>query len=144
MTDHPTPWRQGRKVPRNIYDANNEPIVMMPTDELAARVVEAVNHAWETTPEAIPGMREHDRLLQLTPRRSEDYTPWGQTERWADPAKAYPDCSGGCRFARWLESSLGADWCVCTNPASHRCGLLTFEHQGCEAFEPEERDDADE
>jgi hypothetical protein len=23
------------------------------------------------------------------------------------------------------------------NPASHRAGLLTFEHQGCAEFEPE-------
>src|ERR1700677_2840088 len=26
---------------------------------------------------------------------------------------------------------------LCGNPRSHRAGLLTFEHQGCPAFEPE-------
>ena len=83
-------------------------------------------------------MGEHERLYQLVPKRAEDYTPHGDLERWADPKQQYPDCSCGCRFARWLEGDLGADWCACTNPESHRCGLLTFEHQGCQAFEPEE------
>lgn len=27
---------------------------------------------------------------------------------------------------------------VCVNGASHRCGLPTFEHQGCEQFEPDD------
>jgi len=27
------------------------------------------------------------------------------------------------------------DWGVCSNPRSPRCGLLTFEHQGCWEFE---------
>jgi hypothetical protein len=81
---------------------------------------------------------EHDRLLQIVPRLPEDYAPFGAVERWADPARPYPDCSCGCAFARWLEGALGTDWCVCTNPASHRAGLLTFEHQACEAFVPED------
>ncbi|HEX5053010.1 MAG TPA: hypothetical protein VFZ65_14645 [Planctomycetota bacterium] len=83
-------------------------------------------------------MTEHERLLALVPRRREDYQPWGDDDR-DEPYG--PDCSCGCRFARWLadtaNAKLGLDWCVCTNPASHRCGLLTFEHQGCRAFEPE-------
>lgn len=77
---------------------------------------------------------EHRRLLELVPRRAEDYAPFGEVERWADPNRAYPDCSSGCVFARPLEDKLGADWVVCTNPTSHRVGLLTFEHQGCERF----------
>ena len=48
------------------------------------------------------------------------------------------DCSGGCmkfyalqhRDGEWL----GYDWGVCANPKSHRCGLLTNEHQGCAHF----------
>lgn len=86
---------------------------------------------------------EHQRLLTILPTRPEDYDPWGQNIRWSDPQKPYPDCSGGCRFARWLEDIKGTDaylsmdWCVCTNPASHRVGLLTFEHQGCEKYERE-------
>lgn len=34
---------------------------------------------------------------------------------------------------------LGYDW-VCIQPCSPRSGLLTFEHQGCEFFEPEEEE----
>lgn len=85
--------------------------------------------------------------MALAPRLPQDYDPWGGNVRWADPKQAYPDCSCGCKWARWLEdlpeASLGADWCVCTNPRSHRCGLLTFEHQGCQAWEcdPEEADE---
>ncbi len=30
------------------------------------------------------------------------------------------------------------DWGVCGNPASHRAGLLTSEHQGCPQFEREQ------
>lgn len=80
---------------------------------------------------------EHKRLLEIVPKRPEDYQPWGTVERWADPKHGYPDCSCGCLWARWLEGELALDWCVCTNPASHRCGLLTFEHQGCQHGEPE-------
>ena len=68
-----------------------------------------------------------------------DYQPWGTVERWADPEQAYPDCSGDCKHALWLGGDLAGDWCVCANPKSHRVGLLTFEHQGCQAFEPRGR-----
>ena len=79
----------------------------------------------------------HDDLCKIVPRLPGDYDVWpeGKCIRWADKSKAYPDCSAGCKFAAWLDGKLGADWCVCTNPASHRCGLLTFEHQGCQKFE---------
>ena len=62
-------------------------------------------------------MTEHDRLLKIMPCRPEDYEPWGNVER------ERPDCSSGCKFARWLEGEIQFDWCVCTNPASHRVGL---------------------
>ena len=85
---------------------------------------------------------EHARLIALMPRRPEDYEPWGDVERYADPDLGYPDCSGGCKWASWLENELGGDWCVCTNPKSHRVGLLTYEHQsGFGCFEQEESDD---
>jgi hypothetical protein len=74
---------------------------------------------------------EHTRLFEVAVRKPEDYEPYGDAERTS------LDCSGGCRFARRLAGGLGADWVVCTNPASHRAGLLTFEHQGCARFEPE-------
>ena len=82
----------------------------------------------------------HDDLWAVAPKLPGDYAPYGEVERWADETEAYPDCSCGCAFAAWLAGGLGADWCVCTNPASHRTGLLTFEHQGCQAFEPEPQD----
>lgn len=89
----------------------------------------------------------HKHLLNILIKKDEDYQPWGKVERWADPNKGYPDCSCGCKWAMWLEDKknepgkpiqyLSMDWCVCANPESHRVGLLTFEHQGCEKFEGE-------
>lgn len=72
-----------------------------------------------------------------------DYRPWGQVERWAEAGQAYPDCSMGCRWYVPVEGMAGANYGVCTNPASHRRGLLTFEHQGCQQFEldPEDEDE---
>lgn len=40
---HPTPWRIGSKVPRNIYDANDVGIIMLGDEETAKMIVEAVN-----------------------------------------------------------------------------------------------------
>jgi len=84
-------------------------------------------------------MSHGDRLSKVLQLRPEDYRPWGTDDRDANWG---PDCSGGCRWALWLadlpDERLGLDWCVCTNPRSHRRGLLTFEHQGCRAFEGEE------
>lgn len=64
-------------------------------------------------------------------RRPEDYAPWGSTERREDD----PVCAQGCRHAAWLRAPADTDWCVCTNPASHRTGLLTEGRQGCRQFE---------
>jgi hypothetical protein len=76
-----------------------------------------------------------EQLRAILPHLPGDYSDYGgNVERWADPAQSYPDCSHGCRFAAWLEDHA-ADWLVCVNPASHRAGLLTFEHQGCQQFE---------
>lgn len=47
------------------------------------------------------------------------------------------DQCGGCRFYCCLEGVLGSDWGVCTNPKSPHNGRLMFEHDGCEAVEPE-------
>ncbi|NJL56120.1 hypothetical protein HC928_13770 [bacterium] len=40
-----------------------------------------------------------------------------------------------------IRGQLGMDWGVCANPASPRASLLTFEHQGCQAFEADEEND---
>ena len=83
----------------------------------------------------------HAKLWKACPLRPEDYDPWGKDVRWANMDRAYPDCSGGCKFYYVLEDRDGqmisCDWGVCTNAKSHRCGLLTFEHQGCEHFKQE-------
>ena len=75
----------------------------------------------------------HKRLMELMKKSDKDYQPYGKRERESG------DCSMGCRHAVKLEGELGNDWVVCTNPRSHRSGLLTFEHQGCLEFESEER-----
>lgn len=73
---------------------------------------------------------DHDHLLAISPVRKTDYKDYGgEIARWADDDKDYPDCSGGCKWAVWLEHPFTNDWCVCTKPGGPREGLLTFEHQ---------------
>lgn len=72
----------------------------------------------------------HAALIRLP----EDFETWGNVSR--DDPRYRGDCSCGCRFYFALEGSLGMDWGVCANPDSHRCGTLTWEHQGCLKFEP--------
>jgi hypothetical protein len=79
------------------------------------------------------GLRLHDLLSLVCIHRLTDFSPYGIRHR--DSA----DCSCGCRHYVLLEGKEGADWGVCTNPRSPRAGLLTFEHQGCEFFEYDER-----
>ena len=75
-------------------------------------------------------MTDHERLCAIKNDLPADYGPWGKAPREGS------DCSCGCVHAKWLEGL--PDWCVCVNPASHRCGLLTFEHQaGGDCFEDE-------
>src|SRR3954463_6471087 len=89
---------------------------------------------------------EHARLLKIVIILPTDYTEVGGTiERWADPNLPYPDCSGGCKWARWLGDhkegdGLSLDWLVCAHPTGPRRGLLTYEHQSgshC-GWEPDE------
>jgi hypothetical protein len=80
-------------------------------------------------------MSLHEHLLAIVRKLPTDFEPWGQRDRDAEWG---PDCSCGCRHFLPLEGELRYDWGVCANPASPRCGLLTFEHQGCAQFEAEE------
>jgi hypothetical protein len=64
-----------------------------------------------------------------------DFEPWGDRSRENEWDL---DCSCGCRWFVKLEGMLRFDWGICYNPASPRAGLLTFEHQGCPAFEGDE------
>jgi len=84
---------------------------------------------------------DHSHLLAVMIRLPGDYEPYGYRKRDPGPDTWYADCSAGCRWYVPLEGELKYDWGVCTNPRSHRCGLLTFEHQGCLAFEVADRAD---
>lgn len=70
-----------------------------------------------------------------------DYTDYGgKIERWIDDNTNYPDCSSGCIHWRPLydfkTGNADGDWGICSNPASLRAGLLTWEHQaGYQCFE---------
>ena len=77
----------------------------------------------------------HDLLHLVCVHRPTDFAPYGIRQRDA------ADCSCGCKHYIPLADALGADWGVCANPRSPRAGLLTFEHQGCEFFEYDERID---
>ena len=80
-------------------------------------------------------IRQHDLLHLVCIHRPTDFAPYGIRQREA------ADCSCGCKHFMTLAGDLGADWGVCANPRSPRAGLLTFEHQGCEFFEYDERID---
>jgi DNA-directed RNA polymerase subunit H (RpoH/RPB5) len=72
----------------------------------------------------------HDKLLRVVRKLDSDYEPFGTT-----PHVDRTDCSCGCRHFVKLAHDIGNDWGVCSNRESPRAGLLTFEHQGCAAFE---------
>jgi hypothetical protein len=74
----------------------------------------------------------HQHLLTLMVRLPSDFEPYGERNR---DDQFGPDCSCGCKWFAPLEGKLSTDWGVCTNPASPRKGLLTFEHQGCWQYE---------
>lgn len=76
----------------------------------------------------------HKELLKVVKYLDEDYFPYGKDHRDRDEDKWSPDCSCGCRFYHELAGNEGLDWGICSNPESHRVGLLTFEHQGCRKF----------
>lgn len=79
-------------------------------------------------------MVTHKDLLKILVTSNSDYEPWGKVKR-EEGDLWRPDCSCGCKyFIELSDSKLGADWGVCSNPKSHRAGLLTFEHQGCSEF----------
>jgi hypothetical protein len=71
-----------------------------------------------------------DNFLKIVRTLQSDYEPFGKTESGGS------DCSSGCRHFFKLVGDSASDWGVCANANSPRAGLLTFEHQGCAAFEP--------
>jgi hypothetical protein len=79
----------------------------------------------------------HETLQQILIKLPSDFEPYGQRSRETDFG---PDCSCGCKHFVKLNGALGSDWGVCANKNSPRKALLTWEHQGCNQFEPEEND----
>lgn len=73
---------------------------------------------------------DHHHLLTIVPRHAADYPNFGEVGPDLQMDRR-GDCSGNCKWYHPLQGKLGEDWGVCVNPRSHRCGLLTFEHQGC-------------
>ena len=45
----------------------------------------------------------HNDLLKIVKKLPEDYKPFGEVERWANPEIEYPDCSMGCKYFIALE-----------------------------------------
>ncbi len=90
-----------------------------------------------------PRYAEHWALFDRRTILPSDYADYGGTAvRWERGDLPYPDCSCGCKWARWLEGELGGDWCVCARQDGPRFGLLTFEHQaGSGCFEASEDED---
>jgi ribA/ribD-fused uncharacterized protein len=80
----------------------------------------------------------HEAFLRVCKELPGDFQPWGDRDRDSEWG---PDCSCGCRHFLHLEGDLGYDWGVCSNPASPRFGLLTFEHMGCDKFGAEDDDE---
>lgn len=78
----------------------------------------------------------HDLLWEVCRKLPGDFEPYGEQSR-----DGHSDCSCGCVHYRILDGKLGYDWGICANPASPRAGLLTFEHQGCVAFEADPSDE---
>ncbi len=78
----------------------------------------------------------HEQLWHVCEQRVGDYEPYGKRKRLKGTA-GLSDCSGGCKWYHTLIGPASLDWGVCGNAASHRAGLLTFEHQGCPEFEQE-------
>lgn len=76
----------------------------------------------------------HEKLQLIQVNLPDDYKPYGKQKREGS------DCSCGCVHFAPLEGKVSADWGVCTNDDSHRAGLLTFEHQGCSAFESDKKE----
>jgi len=87
----------------------------------------------------------HEKLVEIVVDLPSDFVPYGQRERATEQTEngpLYPsDCSCGCVFFQPLPGKLGMDWGICSNKASPRNGMLTFEHQGCRQFQSNECDD---
>jgi len=82
-----------------------------------------------------PGSQTHEHLFKIVKHMDSDFEPYGKRSRELGGG----DCSCSCKWYHELDGSRGLDWGVCANPGGPRCGLLTFEHQGCIKYECDPR-----
>jgi hypothetical protein len=111
----------------------------MSEDEVPRQEIDAVDLTG--TREESPQVRlgrpdDHWHLHAVCIHLPTDYEPYGYRVRTG------ADCSCGCIWFLKLQTHQ-MDWGVCSNPQSPRCGLLTFEHQGCAFFTGEPPADLD-
>lgn len=106
----------------------NENDPMRDTDKQQIEAASLSGRREETSNARLGDPDDHWHLHAICIHLPTDYEPYGY--RYRDGS----DCSCGCK---WLVPLAvhGGDWGVCSNPRSPRCGLLTFEHQGCQFFE---------
>lgn len=117
------------------YDARVESML----DVRGARWLITTGGCCDISAESAPvANTPHDALHGILRKLPSDFEPWGLRSRENDWG---PDCSCGCRWFVRLHADLNHDWGLCSNPGSPRCGLLTFEHQGCREFEGSEEHD---
>ncbi|MFB6344205.1 MAG: hypothetical protein ABEK50_00325 [bacterium] len=86
----------------------------------------------DSTEQDLGDLTIKERLEDIWETHPKDYEPYGEQERGPH------DCSQGCLFYLKLAGEFSSDWGICVNQNSHRYGKLTFEHQGCRQFFPED------
>jgi hypothetical protein len=111
------------------YDILSMPI---PAEALKSIIPQMIEKRFEALKLKNDLNAKQKRLWKIVKKLPSDFQPYGQRSRYS--IKPY-DCSCGCKHYIELSSDLRYDWGVCINPKSPRCGLLTFEHMGCEVFE---------
>jgi hypothetical protein len=82
----------------------------------------------------------HELFWSAVKKLPSDFEPYGQRSRseLTPSMEMGMDCSCMCKHFHVLEE-MPLDWGACTNLKSPRCGLLTFEHQGCYQYEVDEQ-----
>lgn len=89
-----------------------------------------------TTPDSIrSSLRSKGGLWSVVKLLPGDYDGYGGEVVRDTPERFGADCTTCKWFHPLSDMENGGcwdlDWGVCTNPESHRAGLLTWEHQGC-------------
>jgi len=111
---------------------------VLSTEEREQRRIVRIS-AWQRArePSLMPGFQTHEHLFKIVKCLDSDFEPYGKRSRDLGGR----DCSCSCKWYHELDGSQGMDWGVCANPSSPRCGVLTFEHQGCMQYESDPRNE---